>query len=384
MAPEAWASVKRVLAVRLDNIGDVIMLGPSLRCLREALPDAEITLLASPAGAQVAPLLPWIDDVIVHRAVWQDVGGNPNPEPARHHELVGMLKQRPFDAALIFTSFSQSPHPPGYACYLAGIPIRMGQSKEFGGAILSQEVKPLPDETHQVDRNLFLLESAGFPVSDRELFLDIPKDAQKRADGMLAQEGIDPLSPFVVMAPGASCAARRYDLVRAALVMKRLPWRTGLPVAVVGSARETELFDSFLRNGEEDVVSLVGQTSIPELAAVIKRAALVIANNSGPMHIADAVRTPMVVLYSGTEYESQWRPRSAEAVLLNRPVPCSPCYNFTCPYNMECLDIPPEEIISAVLRLLAVPAGGSAKTATANTLLRHPEIRYEQENSFNQ
>ena len=88
------------------------------------------------------------------------------------------------------------------------------------------------------------------------------------------------------------------------------------------------------------------------LAAVIKRAALLIANDSGPMHMADAFGRPMVILYSGTELESQWVPRTASTVLLRRPTPCSPCHAFRCPYNMECLDIPPQEVVAEALKLL--------------------------------
>src|SRR2546430_14827516 len=70
-----WLAARNILAIRLDNIGDVIMLGPALRAVKETSLDARLTLLASPAGATAAPLLPWIDDVIVCRAIWQDIGG---------------------------------------------------------------------------------------------------------------------------------------------------------------------------------------------------------------------------------------------------------------------------------------------------------------------
>ena len=72
-------------------------------------------------------------------------------------------------------------------------------------------------------------------------------------------------------------------------------------------------------------------------------ARLAVANNSAALHIADAVRTPLLVLFSGSDCESQWRPRQAPAVLLRRPTDCSPCYQFVCPYRFECLDIPPRE-----------------------------------------
>jgi lipopolysaccharide heptosyltransferase II len=354
MPPEIWHDVRRLLVIRLDNIGDIVMIGPALRALRQALPAAHIKLMASPAGSQVAPLLPWIDDVLVHRALWQDASGSMALDPAAEQDLIAGLRARAFDAAVIFTSFSQSPYPPAYACYLAGIPIRIGQSKEFGGSVLSQWVKPLPDGVHQVDRNLFLLEQAGFALAGRHLELRIPGGVQDAAARKLQSLGLGPQAPFIVLAPGASCPARRYDIGRFATVARLLAEETALPIVVVGSARETEFVAPILATGPPGrILSLAGQTSVPELAAVIARAGLLLANDSGPMHLADATGRPMVILYSGTELEEQWRPRSAPARLLRRPTGCSPCYRFECPYHMECLDIAPSEVVAAALDLLA-------------------------------
>src|SRR5947209_11974389 len=105
-----WLTAKHILAVRLDNIGDVVMLGPALRAMKETSPQARLTLLASPAGSTAAPLLPWIDDVITWRPIWQDVGGCMPFHPARERELINMLAERQFDAALIFTSFRSEEH----------------------------------------------------------------------------------------------------------------------------------------------------------------------------------------------------------------------------------------------------------------------------------
>lgn len=205
--PDDWKQVRRVLAVRLDNLGDVVMTGPALRTLRHALPDAEITLMVTPLGSRIATLLPWVDRLLVHRPVWQDAAGTMLFDPAREQGLVRDIRAGCYDAAVIFTSFSQSPYPPAYVCYLAGAPIRLGQSKEFGGSILSHWVRPLPDDTHQVDRNLHLLKSSGFPAQGRHLELAIPREVQDAADRLLADSGIAQDAPFIALAPGASCAA---------------------------------------------------------------------------------------------------------------------------------------------------------------------------------
>ena len=345
MPPDEFRHARRVLAVRLDNIGDCVMLGPGLRSLRAGLPDAEITLLASPAGSQAAGLLPWVDAVMTHRVVWQDVGGRMPLDPARERDLVRTIRRRGFDAAFLFTSYSQSPWPPAYACYLAGIPLRVGQSREFGGSLLTHAVSPPPDEAHQVDRNLHLLEGVGFDAVGRGLELAVPEEAAHAADALLAEAGVDPEEPFVAVAPGASCAARRYDPVRFGQAARRLAARLGAAVVIVAGPRETVIADAVLvAAGDRRVVSLAGRTTVAETAGVLRRAGLVLANDSGPMHIADALRRPMVVLFSGTDLESQWRPRTAPARLLRRPTDCAPCRRFTCPFGMACLDIPADEV----------------------------------------
>src|SRR5689334_5723688 len=100
-----WLAARNILAVRLDNAGDVIMLGPALRAVRETSPGARLTLLASRAGAAAATLLPWLDRVITYRASWQEIGQTPC-DPEQDLSLVAQLRAENFDAALIFTSFS--------------------------------------------------------------------------------------------------------------------------------------------------------------------------------------------------------------------------------------------------------------------------------------
>src|SRR5919202_5195632 len=149
---ESWGEARRLLMGRLDNIGDVIMTGPVLRALKENLPGSHITLMASPGGSKAAPLLPWVDEVLSWRVLWQDLG-RLSFDPARELELVETLRRGSYDAAGIPISFKQTPPAAGYACYLAGIPLRLGGSKEWGGGVLSDEAPSVPDELHQVERN---------------------------------------------------------------------------------------------------------------------------------------------------------------------------------------------------------------------------------------
>lgn len=356
MLPRGWEGVRRVLVVRLDNVGDVVLLTPALRALRQSLPEAHIALLTSPAGAQVSPLLPWIDSTVTLRALWQDASGVLPLDPERELATVAALRAGAYDAALIFTSFSQSPYPPAYACYLAGIPIRVAIAPDFGGGVLSTWVRSPDPAIHQAERNLILLRAIGFQPVDDGLELRIPDAAAGVVDAALAAGGIPPGAGFVLLAPGASAAARRYPPERFADAALRLQARLDLPLVFVGGPREQALVAPMLdqlRSARATVLSLVGSTTIPELAAVIARASVLVANDSGPMHIADALRRPSAVLYSGTELESQWAPRSAPAILLRRPTTCSPCHLFECPFGLPCLDIEPEEIVEAAAELLS-------------------------------
>ncbi len=350
-----FLAARNILAVRLDNLGDVLMLGPALRAVKETSPRARLTLLATPGGSAMAALLPWIDEVIGWRPIWQDVGHKMAFDPGREQELIALLAERGFDAALIFTSFSQTPHVPGYVCYLAGIPLRAGESKEFGGGALSTELRGAPDALHQVERNLRLVESLGFTVRERRLVAAIPPEARAAVSGLLRSAGLDPQRPFVLLHPGASAAARRYPVERFGETARLLAER-GWPVLVTGVAREESLVSAVLEQAPS-ARALLDTTSLGQYAALIERAALVICNDTLPLHLADALDTPLVALFSGTDLESQWGPRSTPHALLRRPTPCHPCYLFECPIGLPCLDIDPREVVEAALSLLSGESG---------------------------
>jgi ADP-heptose:LPS heptosyltransferase len=338
--------------MRLDNIGDVVMTGPVLRTLKENLPSSHITLMASPGGSKAAPLLPWVDEVLSWRVLWQDLD-RLSFDPAREWEMIRTLKEGSYDAAIILTSFKQTPHAAGYACYLAGIPLRLGESKEWGGSVLSHEAPSVPDELHQVERNLRLIEHLGLWVEDRALSISVPKEARETAAQLLEARGVAPGTPYLLLNPWASAQARTYPTDRFACAAGHLSEETGWPVVVTGTGKYRESASGLFEALGDRAMDLVGATGLPELAALVEGARLVLTNNTSTMHLLDALRVPGVVLFSGTELEEQWRPRSARHRLLRRETWCSPCYAFECPYNLQCLNIPPEEVARAGLSLLA-------------------------------
>jgi ADP-heptose:LPS heptosyltransferase len=338
--PPDWGAVGRVLVVRADNLGDVVLATPAIRALRLAVPHAAIDLLASPVGATVASMIPALRDVLTVSASWQQAGVPVRPAAELVGEecrLIDELRAREYDAMVVFTSHRQSPWPVAHVGMLAGIGIRAVHSGEFGGAVATHWVTPPPTGIHQVDRCLHLLAALGIPPAGTELELAIPPL---------------PVSGGVVLAPGGSCASKRYPAARFGEVA-RLLGQAGRTVRVTGAPSEASLVDEVVARAGHPLVESLGQVSVPELAAVIAAADVVVCNNSGCLHLADAACTPVVCTYAGTEARTEMPPRSSPAVLLSRRVPCAPCRQFRCPYYQECLDITPEEVAGAALRLVA-------------------------------
>ncbi|GLZ46109.1 glycosyl transferase [Actinomycetospora sp. NBRC 106375] len=335
-----WSAMRRVLVVRPDNVGDVLMTGPVLRALRAAAPRAALDLLASPAGAAAAALLPDVDGVVTASVSWQQLDLVPGADPDA--ALVAELAGRGYDAAVVLTSFSQSPWPAAEVARRAGIPTRIGMSKEFGGGLLTHWVPEPDDGEHQVDRMLGLLAAVGVPSQGHTLSARIPDDAATP----LAVVG----ARYAVVAPGASCPSRRWPAERFAAVVRGLA-DDGLTVAVTGTDREADLVATVAG----DVgVPLAGGLGLGDLAALLAGAEVVVANNSGSVHLADAVGAPVVELFAGTETVDQYRPRSTTAEVLTRPVSCAPCRQLVCPFGQECLAISPDEVVAAARRLRAV------------------------------
>lgn len=359
-------STRRIGVLRLDNAGDVVLAGPVFRALRAHVPSTTLVLVASPGGAAVSALLPWVDEVAVWRSVWQDVGGAMPFEPRREHAAIDRLGLLDLDAVFILTSFDQTPYAAGYACYLAGIAIRVGHAQGFAGGVLSHAI-PGPAPVHQAERNLHLLEGIGVAVNDDRLEARIPMDTGVVVRGVLAEHGVRDREAIVV-APGASASARRYAPASLAAALAHIRRSTGRPVVIVGTPTESELAAPIVAAVPE-ALDLVGRTSVIEAAAVIASAGVVVANNSLAMHLADAFGRPVVVAFAGTETEAEWRPRRTAHVLLREPTPCAPCRLFDCPIEGHpCLDLDPTTVGQAAVDLLAAqeadPGGVGAHALT--------------------
>jgi ADP-heptose:LPS heptosyltransferase len=258
---------------------------------------------------------------------------------------------------LIFTSFSKSALPAAHACYLAGIPSRVGFASQMRGSLLSHVLLPPSNDVHQVDRNLSLLEAIGFSGGDRRTELSIPEEVENSANHLLSAVGLKPNRPYIVVAPGSGGEVNSYGPQHFADVAHILAAQIDQQLVIVGNTAEAKTIQPVLdlvnENLYGNVFSVVEKASLPEVAAIIRWASLTIANNSVSMYLADAFECPMVILYSEAETVSQWMPRNASVRLLSRPASCSPCEHGECPYGINCLDVRPEEVAIAAFDVLS-------------------------------
>jgi lipopolysaccharide heptosyltransferase II len=352
-----WADARRVLCVRLDSLGDVLMTTPALHALRQSVPSRRLTLLTSPSGAALAPLLPDVDDVIVYEPPWMKASGD-RPGASDDLATIDRLRDGGFDAAVIFTVFSQSPLPAALLCHLAGVPLRVAYCRENPYRLLTDWL-PDPDALagaeirHEVRRQLDLAAAVGATTDDERLQLRFPPAAARAVRSALAGAGIDPdaRTGWAVLHPGATAPSRRYPTESHAAVATALVRDHGWTVVLAGGAAERDVVDEIQRAAPVPTVSMVGSLDLGGLAALISLAPVLIANNSGPAHIAAAVGTPVVDLYALTN--PQHTPWMVPARVLSQDVPCRNCFRSECPMGHHlCLrGVPPSAVVEAAVEL---------------------------------
>jgi ADP-heptose:LPS heptosyltransferase len=316
----------RMLAVRLDGLGDVLLAGPAIRALVAG--SDRLTVLTSPAGAAAAALLPGVDEVLVYAAPWVEADAAPL-DLGRLRFLQHELALHEFDEAVVFTSFHQSPLPMALLLRIAGVPRVSAISVDYPGSLLDVRHQ-VDDDIPEPERALSLVRAAGF---------DLPEGD----DGRLAVlrplpdvQGMTPPGEYVVVHPGCTAPARTWSAARWAEAVRALT-EAGHTVVVTGTEGERELTAEVAGSRGTD---LGGRTDLAELAAILRGAAVVVAPSTGPAHLAAAVGTPVVSLFAPVVPAARWAPYGVATVILGDqgaacagsrarqcPVPGHPCLN---------------------------------------------------------
>jgi heptosyltransferase-2 len=316
------------IVVRIPNwIGDVLFALPALESLKAAHPEAEIWLAAGAwvkglfAGSEYAdrivPLPP------LHR--WKDLRAAAKALEARRFEI-GLLLTNSFSSALLFAA--------------ARIPERWGYRRDGRGVFLTKSVARKSEDppSHMVYYYLRLLEGLGLPTVPPEIKLSLPPEGQELARKTLAGLGADPKRPVVILNPGAAFGpAKRWPASRFAELGRLLQERKEVVLAVTGGPEDSEAAEEIAAFLPEKPLNLVGKTRLGELLGITSLAAVFITNDTGPMHMANALRVPVVGLFGPTDPRATAPFHAPATVIKKEDIPCWPCSNRECPFDHRCL-----------------------------------------------
>lgn len=338
---------RRVLVARLDSDGDVLLAGPAVRAVAAGWDgaDTRVTLLCGPPGAQAGALLPGVDEIRVWSCPWIVA----DPAPVRPDDVTGLvarLARDRFDLAVILTSAHQSSLPLALLLRLAGVPLIAAISADHAGSLLDVRLRPdldFDDDAPEPLRALAVANAVGcrLPAGD---------DGALRVREPPAVTGLVGTGPYVVVHPGATVPARRWPARRCAEAVRGLAGH-GERVLVTGGPGERELTAAV---AGEAGVDLGGRTGFAELAGVLAGADVVVVGNTGPAHLAAAVGTPVVSLFSPVVPAVRWAPYRVPTVLLgDQTAPCRDTRARECPVpGHPCLDsVTARQVVDAVRSL---------------------------------
>lgn len=329
----------RVLIRAPNWLGDVVLSLAAVRDVRRNFPEARITVLAR---APVAPLyraVSEVDDVVASRGLRADAAA-----------LRGG-----FDAAILLpNSFGSA-----LALRMAGVPERWGWSTDARGPLLTRAA-PVPPGLRGQNQLYYyraMLAAVGLDVSaPAATGLSCPPEWDAEAAALLGE------GEWIGVSPGAHFGtAKRWMPERFAAVAQRLARSTGAGVAVLGTGAERPLAARLTSLMDVPTLDLCGRTGLPQLAGVLGRLRLLLSNDSGPMHVASAMGTPVVAVFGPTDWR-ETAPVGERHRLVREPVHCSPCLLRECPIDHRCMRrVTVDRVLDQARQLLGQPdaaAGG--------------------------
>jgi heptosyltransferase-2 len=328
-------AIKRILVRGPNWLGDAVMSEPALRGLQKLFPDAQISLLVKPAVADLFKDHPALTHVLTYESNGRHTG------LSGKWVLAGELRRKGFDLAILF----QNAFEAAFLTFLASVPRRYGYTTDGRSLLLSDPVAPPDPRTlvHQVHYYWDLLKPLGLTgVPTAPELIVFPAEEQAMA-GRFAQGGLTASDVVVGINPGSTYGeAKRWLPDRFAEVAERL-CRTvresrGQQVSVVifGAKGEERLGQEIAARLSSRSLVLSGSTTIRELMAAVKRCAMLLSNDTGPMHIAAAFQVPVVAIFGPTDWRTTSPFGGAHAVV-RQPVDCAPCLLRECPIDHRCM-----------------------------------------------
>ena len=341
--PKRFGRAERILVVLPNWYGEVLFATPLLRFIRASHPNAHLTALGVTRACEVLEAYPKLDELL-------------NFDDSRYPPLLGrlglltILQGEQFDTAFIVRrSLSRT-----LLLALAGIPRRIGFANSKSGWLLTDRVPPPPPGTHKGLSYLRLLEPLGIHQTHGRYLYVTTGEEQQQARELLRQHGVTETQPFVILHPGANWAHKRWLPERFADVAIQLH-RDGVTTVLTGGPSEDALVEQVRRRIDPPPVTIVGETTFRQMAACVERAALVISNDTGLLHVAAALDRPIVGLYGPTS-PALTGPLGdpARTRVMHHPDCCPhiPCMQPHHPSHAGMASITVEEVCAAASELL--------------------------------
>jgi predicted lipopolysaccharide heptosyltransferase III len=336
---------KRVLIIKLRYLGDVLLSTPVLAALRTAFPQARLSMLVNPGTEAMLAENPHLDEVLIVER---------GRSPLRQLRFVAALRRRRFDLVVDLTDGDRA----AIVSRLTGAAVRVGFNRgdRWRGRLYTHLVPMRQQPVSMVRQHLMALETLGIPVAPSPPVLNVRAADESAALDALAAAEIAPAERFVAVHPGARWWFKSWPADRFAGLIDYIQGKLGLKVVLLGGDQEHGIATAILGHVEIGCRSLVGRLTLLELAALLRRAALFIGNDSGPMHIAAAMGTPVIGLF-GPSDPRMWGPAGQNHVVFYKGIDCRPCFPGGCLQGENnCMRlIALDEVIPAVERILERP-----------------------------
>ncbi|MCX5722235.1 MAG: lipopolysaccharide heptosyltransferase II [Nitrospirae bacterium] len=356
-------SIKRILVRGPNWLGDAVMCEPALRGLRSLFPDAQISLLVKPGVADLFAGHPSLTRVLTYDAKGRHAG------LSGKWALAGQLRRQGFDLAVLF----QNAFEAAFLTFLAGVPQRYGYATDGRSLLLSNPIAAPDRQTsvHQVRYYWDLLKPLGLTGDPSAPGLAVFPEEEQAMARRFTQGGLGSSDLVVGINPGSTYGgAKRWLPERFAEVTERL-CRTiresrGQQVSVVifGAKGEERLGQEIAARLSSRSLVLSGETTIRELMAAVKRCAVLLTNDTGPMHIASSFQVPVVAIFGPTDWRTTSPFGSAHAIV-RQPVDCAPCLLRECPIDHRCMTgVTVEQVYEAGLSCLPGRGGLSSPSCS--------------------
>ncbi len=323
---------QRFLVVRTDRIGDVVLSTPVLTAIKQNFPHAYVAMLVRAYTEEVVAGHPDLDAVILD-------------DPAGRYRGLGVirlaaqLKIHRFDVALLLHSDLRL----ALLCRLAGIPVRVGSGYRFYSFLFNRKIYQHRKNSgrHEVDLNLEMAAGIGVKADAVEFKFQIPNSAEEKVTNFLEQNGISNQKPFVVIHPGSGGSALDWPAEKFGQLADAIQKTLEIPVVLTGTKAEAGLLDRVQAAASSPLIRAEGVSSIKELTALLKRASLVVANSTGPLHLAVAVATEVIGLYCPIApcLPERWGPyRRPNSVIMPPVQVCERCKPERCRHG-NCMEL---------------------------------------------